>query len=125
MSLLIDCHALRRLRKRLERQVQPSASGTPAPLPLEAVPSTELDTEALSSGLANDGEGEEVVQSLPDVRELDENFETAFQLAMIRGPLCAEPVIGMAYFLEEVALNDADLTISQGSSAHFPELSWD
>lgn len=33
---------------------------------------------------------------------------------MNRGPLCAEPVIGMAYFLESVHLNSEDMSISQG-----------
>lgn len=70
-----------------------------------------LDVAELDAQL----EEPEVVQTLPDVRELDENFDTAFQLAMNRGPLCAEPVVGMAYFVEAVDLNSAEMTISQGS----------
>ena len=48
------------------------------------------------------------------MRELDETLDTAFQLAMNRGPLCAEPVIGMAYFLESIELNSEGMTASQG-----------
>lgn len=33
--------------------------------------------------------------------------ETGFQLAMFQGPLCAEPVEGMAYFVESIDV-DAD-----------------
>lgn len=57
----------------------------------------------------------EAMEHLPDVRELDENFDTAFQLAMNRGPLCAEPVVGMAYFLEAVELHSDGLDIATGT----------
>ncbi|OSD07147.1 translation elongation factor 2 [Trametes coccinea BRFM310] len=33
------------------------------------------------------------------------HLETGFQLATFQGPLCAEPVEGMAYFVEDVTLN--------------------
>jgi len=51
------------------------------------------------------------------VRQLDENVDTAFQLAMNRGPLCAEPVIGMAYFLEEIELHPGDMDSSTSDSS--------
>lgn len=53
------------------------------------------------------------------MRELDENLDTAFQLAMNRGPLCAEPVVGMAYFVDAVELNPAELTPAQGAFFYF------
>jgi ribosome assembly protein 1 len=31
--------------------------------------------------------------------------ETGFQLAMFQGPLCAEPVEGMAYFVESIDID--------------------
>lgn len=37
--------------------------------------------------------------------EFDDDIETGFQLACHQGPLCAEPVVGMAYFVEKVAIN--------------------
>jgi translation elongation factor EF-G len=43
-------------------------------------------------------------------------MDTAFQLATNRGPLCAEPVVGMAYFLESIELNVEDLEPAQGAS---------
>jgi ribosome assembly protein 1 len=36
------------------------------------------------------------------------HVETGFQLAMFQGPLCAEPVEGMAYFVESIDV-DADV----------------
>lgn len=102
------------MRKRLERQGLPSSTGTPAPISSDSVPA--FDATALQAQLENGGEGPTngSTPALPDVRELDENLDTAFQLAMIRGPLCAEPVIGMAYFVESVSLNKEEMTIEQG-----------
>lgn len=36
------------------------------------------------------------------VRDFDNHIETGFQLATFQGPLCAEPVEGMAFFVEQV-----------------------
>lgn len=40
-------------------------------------------------------------------RDFDFNphLETGFQLATFQGPLCAEPVEGMAYFVEDLQLD--------------------
>lgn len=35
------------------------------------------------------------------------HIETGFQLATFQGPLCAEPVEGLAYFVESVQVNVA------------------
>lgn len=114
------------LRKRLDRQATlPSSSATPAVArspngspQVSAADSSSLpplDAAALQSQLEEPKPTSQAAQTLPDVRELDENLDTAFQLAMNRGPLCAEPVIGMAYFLETVDLNAGDMTPSQGA----------
>ncbi|KAF8073628.1 P-loop containing nucleoside triphosphate hydrolase protein [Lyophyllum atratum] len=39
------------------------------------------------------------------VRDFDNHVETGFQLATFQGPLCAEPVEGMAYFVESVEID--------------------
>ena len=36
------------------------------------------------------------------IRDFDNHIETGFQLATFQGPLCAEPVQGMAYFVQKV-----------------------
>ncbi|KAK0201837.1 P-loop containing nucleoside triphosphate hydrolase protein [Desarmillaria ectypa] len=37
--------------------------------------------------------------------DFDDCIETGFQLATFQGPLCAEPVEGMAFFLEDLTIN--------------------
>lgn len=44
--------------------------------------------------------------NLSMLRDFDSNIETGFQLGNQQGPLCAEPVVGMAYFVEKVAIAD-------------------
>ncbi|GAA5902803.1 hypothetical protein JCM5296_002886 [Sporobolomyces johnsonii] len=125
----------RSLRRRLERQATlPSALATPgnsalsppkSPLIAPSDPALgrefassefsagEIDMSQLKASLTEVDTSAEAMHKLPDVRELDENFDTAFQLAMNRGPLCAEPVIGMAYFFEQVELNAGEMDVSQ------------
>ncbi|KAJ7288494.1 P-loop containing nucleoside triphosphate hydrolase protein [Mycena rebaudengoi] len=43
------------------------------------------------------------------IRDFDSNVETGFQLATFQGPLCAEPVEGMAYFVEKVEIDTESL----------------
>lgn len=41
------------------------------------------------------------------VRSFDESIDTAFQLSTLRGPLCNEPVQGMAYFVEKIEIDES------------------
>lgn len=43
-------------------------------------------------------------------REFDDSIETAFQLATFKGPLCAEPMLGMCFSIERLELNTDDLS---------------
>ncbi|KAK7048205.1 hypothetical protein R3P38DRAFT_3307112 [Favolaschia claudopus] len=52
---------------------------------------------------------EEVAEGDKVVREFDGHIETGFQLAMFQGPLCSEPVEGMAYFVEKVEIDRENL----------------
>ena len=36
------------------------------------------------------------------IREFETHIEAGFQLATFQGPLCAEPIEGLAYFVEQV-----------------------
>ena len=133
--VVLQAHLVRlnncRLRRRLERQAAlPSALATPGSaleppktptdpslgqeFSASEQPAAELDMSTLKASLTEVDTSSEAMQTLPDVKELDENFDTAFQLSTNRGPLCAEPVIGMAYFFEKVVLNAEDLEIAQG-----------
>lgn len=46
----------------------------------------------------------------------DHDIETGFQLATFQGPLCAEPVEGMAYFVESVEVDTASVDKERGVS---------
>ncbi|KAI0826878.1 translation elongation factor 2 [Trametes gibbosa] len=46
----------------------------------------------------------------------DNHLETGFQLATFQGPLCAEPVEGMAYFVEDVTLDRSGIEEEQASN---------
>jgi hypothetical protein len=37
--------------------------------------------------------------------DFDTHIETGFQLATFQGPLCAEPVQGLAYFIENIEID--------------------
>ncbi|KDR82604.1 hypothetical protein GALMADRAFT_238006 [Galerina marginata CBS 339.88] len=39
------------------------------------------------------------------IRDFDNHIESGFQLATFQGPLCAEPVEGVAYFVEQVEID--------------------
>ncbi|TFK74756.1 P-loop containing nucleoside triphosphate hydrolase protein [Pluteus cervinus] len=43
------------------------------------------------------------------VQEFDNHVETGFQLATFQGPLCAEPVEGLAYFVEGIEIDKEGL----------------
>ena len=40
------------------------------------------------------------------LRDFEFNLETGFQAATFQGPLCAEPVQGMAFFVEKLDVNE-------------------
>lgn len=47
--------------------------------------------------------------------DLDHHVETGFQLATFQGPLCYEPVEGMAYFLESLEVVSDEAKSDTGS----------
>ncbi len=49
------------------------------------------------------------------VRDFDNHIETGFQLATFQGPLCAEPVEGLAYFVDSVEVNEVALQKEMGT----------
>ena len=49
-------------------------------------------------------------------REFDSHFETGFQLATFQGPLCAEPMEGLAFFVESVEVDRAGIEQEQSMS---------
>jgi ribosome assembly protein 1 len=43
--------------------------------------------------------------SKEEAHDFDSHVETGFQIATFQGPLCAEPVEGMAYFVETLQID--------------------
>jgi ribosome assembly protein 1 len=48
------------------------------------------------------------------IHDFDNHIETGFQLATFQGPLCAEPVEGLAYFVESVEIDQPGLEKEMG-----------
>jgi ribosome assembly protein 1 len=59
-------------------------------------------TKAAEASLRALGIGENCVAEGGLGHDFDHHVETGFQLATFQGPLCYEPVEGMAYFLESL-----------------------
>lgn len=47
------------------------------------------------------------------ISDLSESIDNGFQIAMQQGPMCAEPVQGMAYFVEKIEV-DSDEAAKDG-----------
>lgn len=52
------------------------------------------------------------------IRDFDNHIEAGFQLATFQGPLCAEPVEGMAFFLESLDIDRESLGKEIGQSSN-------
>lgn len=81
--------------------------------------SSSIPTSARRSFLGRMGNstGGEETQESPgkgdELHEFNESLLTGFQLATYAGPLCAEPVVGMAYIVENFSLTNAEDTAEQ------------
>lgn len=82
--------------------------------PRNAGPNLLFDPNARANQRSVQPRGDDMAASLADMhlvpmhRELCDAVETGFQLATGSGPLCAEPMQGMAFFVEEVTLEESD-----------------
>ena len=47
-------------------------------------------------------------------RDFDGHIETGFRIATLHGPLCAEPVDGMAFFVESVEIDEEGIEKETG-----------
>ncbi|TFK91934.1 translation elongation factor 2 [Polyporus arcularius HHB13444] len=66
--------------------------------------------------LAQMKEQQEVKEQDTLALAFDNHLETGFQLATFQGPLCAEPVEGLAYFVESVTLDREGIEHEQASN---------
>ncbi|KAH8929968.1 translation elongation factor 2 [Atractiella rhizophila] len=63
-----------------------------------------LDLEEVQQGLESDATNDAPLS----LRDLDDAFDSAFQIATGKGPLCHEPVYGMSFFVEKVEMKPFD-----------------
>lgn len=60
----------------------------------------------LKSHKKNEGQESHLDSSSRLLQDFESNLETGFQVATFQGPLCAEPVQGMAFFVEKLDVNE-------------------
>ncbi|KAJ9117235.1 hypothetical protein QFC20_000380 [Naganishia adeliensis] len=107
-NMLIDRTQQKRrsLRFKSEQLIQAREEGKTAAEVAELVESLAKtaieDTYTDAENMARDKSS----TMLSMLRDFDSNIETGFQLANQQGPLCAEPVVGMAYFVEKIEVAD-------------------
>jgi len=54
------------------------------------------------------------LQRDPARRDFNGDVETGFQIATLHGPLCAEPMEGMAFFVERVEIDRGGISKEDG-----------
>jgi ribosome assembly protein 1 len=54
------------------------------------------------------------------LRDFENSIEAGFQMATFQGPLCAEPVVGMAWVVENVSFNKEAEDSESRSNKSFP-----
>ena len=60
------------------------------------------DGETASEAPAANGSAEDRKAELRLLKDFESSIETGFQLAAFQGPLCSEPVVGMAWCIESI-----------------------
>lgn len=115
-NLLLDPVGTKHLRLRRREQLftQARAQGQSAD---DALLSTDHAVAAdqlasLSSITSSDNEAARAELRL--LRDYESSIETGFQLSTFQGPLCAEPVVGMAWVVESVELDRQGMESEQG-----------
>ena len=88
----------------------------------EALASTDdaVAQHQIASSSADDPEARAQLRKLED---FENSIEAGFQMATFQGPLCAEPVVGMAWVVEKIEINREESDSEQGELEVGP--SWD
>jgi ribosome assembly protein 1 len=83
----------------------------------EALASTDdaVLQEQLST-LQDQGDAQEARAGLRLLKDFENSIEAGFQMATFQGPLCAEPVVGMGWIVEEVKMNKEEEGDQEGRS---------
>jgi len=110
-NILLDPpgHKALRLRGREEVFAKSRAEGQSAEQALasaDAAEAAEAEAKVQESAANADESDERAAARL--LRDFDHSIENGFQLASFQGPLCAEPVVGMAWVVESVEYNPTE-----------------
>jgi len=70
------------------------------------------DLGRLKRRLEKSGNSDNDIENV--ISDFDNHIESGFHLATIQGPLCAEPVEGLAYFVESVEVDQEALEKEMG-----------
>ncbi|ORY32585.1 translation elongation factor 2 [Naematelia encephala] len=114
-NLLLDPQGKTGLRLRGKERLMASAKAAGKSMD-EALASTDAavaeDQLASLSKADTDAKAE-----LRLLRDFENSIEAGFQMATFQGPLCAEPVVGMAWIVESIELNKNDDEEARGKTS--------
>ncbi|OCF36934.1 ribosome assembly protein 1 [Kwoniella heveanensis BCC8398] len=118
-NVLLDPVGKSQLRLRGKEKVFASAraEGKSADDALQSADAAIAQDQLASLTTTND-EGDDDIDSaraeLRMLRDFENSIEAGFQMATFQGPLCSEPVVGMAWVVEDVKLNKEEFESEQG-----------
>lgn len=105
-------------------------SGLPTPAPEKVSGGSEGDetanglAEALAKASLEDGESSTDTSGGSaaswSAKDLLDSLDTGFQMACLQGPMCAEPVRGLAYFIEDL---EVDVDLARSSNIRLSQIS--
>lgn len=93
------------------RAAHGAGSGLPTPAPVKSE-STSDDVEGLTDALNEATISSSTSKSISSnwtAKDLLDSLDTGFQMATLQGPMCAEPVRGLAYFLEDLIIDSTEV----------------
>ena len=136
-NLLLDRAGLlgKSLRQKTEHR---AVNGSGRPTEGLPTPGEPLDLSASTDHVASGKTLEEALQSVQleaaaertgaastkvsfNSNDMNDAIEAGFQMAMLQGPMCAEPVQGMAYFVEQVDI-DREEALKEGARVKLSQI---
>ncbi|KAL7421772.1 Cytoplasmic GTPase/eEF2-like protein (ribosomal biogenesis) [Cryptotrichosporon argae] len=106
-----------RLREKERVFVSAREGGATADEALATADAAQAASEgATAAAAADEAQTDEAKAEARMLRDFDDSIETGFQLATFQGPLCAEPVVGMAWVVEDVAYHPEAVESEQAKS---------
>ncbi|WWC93976.1 hypothetical protein V866_000814 [Kwoniella sp. B9012] len=102
-----------RLRGKEKLFADARAEGQSADAALQTADNALAQDQLASIASANEAD-DSARAELRLLRDFENSIEAGFQMATFQGPLCSEPVVGMAWVVENVELNKEEFESEQG-----------